>query len=91
MSEQAQLPVCDVCKEYPIGGGTAVSCMTPGCGMRGAVLCESEWRRLMTSPRLAPELVEALRYAARLLEIEWYTGMSKTVRAALAALGEDAP
>ena len=89
MSEQEQLPVCSLCGSPPRIHGLLVQCGTLSCGARGAMMNVPDWRRLMARPRLAPEHVEALRYAARLLEIEWYTGMSKTVRAALAALGEE--
>ena len=87
------MPVCALCGEPPNFSRLwkTARCESVGCGMKGVELSEADWRRLMTHPRLAPEHVEALRYAARLLEIEWYEGVAKTIRAALAALGERLP
>lgn len=87
-----QLPVCTLC------GGSAwirmgrVSCMTPDCSAYGLEMAFHTWRRIMSSPTLAPEYVEALRRVVSLFAsakmVDW-AAQAAAIRAALAELGEE--
>lgn len=91
MSEQEQLPKCNLCWHEPgfRSPPVTVECFTAGCPIRAVRMTVEDWRRLMASPRstLAPDHADALRRKAAHGGTPSY--LRDAIRAALAALGEE--